>query len=177
MLNVPIIKYILYSLTSLGLALTLTIGAGAEMARPPEERSHWLWVMLCWAVAATYSEVKDIWGEYGWWSADELNFGEIAPRTNPNPNPHPSPSPNPNPNPSPDRSPNRSPNPDPNLSPHPRPARRREPISQRRPPRDHRARLRRAPAAQAHGGTAEARKAAAAAAEPGLRQLALPRPG
>ena len=109
MLNVPIIKYILYSLTSLGLALTLTIGAGAEMARPPEERSHWLWVMLCWAVAATYSEVKDIWGEYGWWSADELNFGEIAPRTNPNPNPHPSPSPNPNPNPIPSPSPNPNP--------------------------------------------------------------------
>ena len=135
MLNVPIIKYILYSLTSLGLALTLTIGAGAEMARPPEERSHWLWVMLCWAVAATYSEVKDIWGEYGWWSADELNFGEIAPRTNPNPKPHPNPNPNPNHNPN--HNPNPNPNPIPSAHPDPSPSPRqaRSPRSSSPPPR------------------------------------------
>lgn len=77
-LNVPIIKYILYSLISLGLALAVTIGAGAEMEKAPEERSHWLWVMLFWTVAAMYSELEDIWGDYGWWSADELNYGEIA---------------------------------------------------------------------------------------------------
>ena len=77
-LNVPIIKYLLYSLISLGLALAVTIGAGAEMEKAPEDRSHWLWALLFWTVAAVYSELEDIWGDYGWWSADELNYGEIA---------------------------------------------------------------------------------------------------
>ena len=48
------------------------------MEQRPEERSLGLWLMLLWTGAALYSEVQDCCEDFGWWSSDELNFGEIA---------------------------------------------------------------------------------------------------
>ena len=43
--------------------------------------------MLFWTVAAMYSEVQDIWGDYGWWSA--VSNPSPGPKPNSNPGPHP----------------------------------------------------------------------------------------
>ena len=55
--------------------------------------------MLFWTVAAMYSEVQDIWGDYGWWSA--VSNPSPGPNPNSNPGPHPNPHPTPTPNPNP----------------------------------------------------------------------------